>query len=68
MKPLLSDHDGKLISILTPSEQIIIVMYYGLGDRHYTVNEIAQKFDISTQTVSKYRDKALGKLEKYTSR
>ncbi|MEK7170883.1 MAG: sigma factor-like helix-turn-helix DNA-binding protein [Patescibacteria group bacterium] len=65
MKPLLFEYDRKLISILTPSEQIIIVMYYGLGDRHFTLAEIAKKFDISPQTVSKYRDKALQKLEKH---
>lgn len=68
MKPLLSKHDSKLISILTPSEQIIIVMYYGLGDHHYTLKEIAKKFDISPQTVSKYRDKALQKLERHTGK
>lgn len=62
MKPILSEHDSKLISILTPSEQIIIVMYYGLGDRHFTLKEIAKKFEVSIKTISKYRDQALKKL------
>lgn len=55
-------------NILSPREQTILRAHYGLGDRLYTLREIAKKFDISAQTVSKYRDKALQKLERHTGK
>lgn len=64
MKPPIFEYDRKLLSILTPSEQVIITMYFGLGDRSYSLKEIAKKYDVSVSTISKHRDKALRKLEK----
>jgi RNA polymerase sigma factor (sigma-70 family) len=64
MKPLF-EYDRKLISILTPREQKIITMYFGLTGKNYTLKEIAKDFEISPQTVAKYRNIALQKLEKH---
>ncbi len=64
MKPLF-EYDRKLISILSPREQKIITMYFGLTGRSYTLKEIAKDFEISSQTVTKYRNIALQKLEKH---
>lgn len=67
-KPYRFEYDKKLLSILSPREQWIISMYFGLDGKSYTLGEIAKKFDISSQTVSKYRDKALQKLEKHSGK
>ena len=65
MKPLF-EYDRKLISILSPREQKIITMYFGLTGRNYTLKEVAKDFEISPQTVAKYRNIALQKLEKHS--
>lgn len=64
MAKFLFDYDKKLISILTPREQVIVTMYFGLGGRSHTLGEIAKKFEVSSRTIAKYRDQALQKLEK----
>lgn len=61
----LSQLDGFLESALTPREQEIIRMRYGLyGGEEKTQREIAQMFHISRSYVSRIEKKALGKLRK----
>ena len=61
----LSRLDSFLDSALTPREQEIIRMRYGLhGNEEKTQREIAQIYHISRSYVSRIEKKALGKLRK----
>lgn len=59
------EYDEKLLSILSPREQKIITMYYGLNGKSHNLQEIADDFEVSRQTIAKYRNIALQKLKKH---
>lgn len=59
------EYDRELLKILTPREQKIITMYYGLNGKSHTLAEIAKDFEVHSRTIAKYRDIALQKLEKH---
>lgn len=58
-------YDQELLKILTPREQKIITMYYGLNGKSHTLAEIAKDFDVHPQTIARHRDNALRKLVKH---
>lgn len=61
----ISQLDHYIDEALTPREQEIIRMRYGLsGETERTQREIAQMYDISRSYVSRIEKKALGKLRK----
>lgn len=67
-KPYRFEYDKKLLSILSPREQWIVSMYFGLDCKNYSLKEISKKFEVSTRTIAKYRDIALLKLNSQRGR
>ena len=53
---------GFMKATLTPKEQEIIIKRYGLGNRVYTQQEIADEMGISRSYVSRIEKKALDAL------
>lgn len=63
MKADLDVNINKLISVLTPNEQQIITMLYGLnGQTPCTLADVGEVFDISRESVRQKRDKAFRKI------
>jgi DNA-directed RNA polymerase specialized sigma subunit len=54
---------GEKLSYLTPREQKILRMFYGVEQESQNLAEIAAHFDVSVSTISLVKRKALRKLE-----
>ncbi len=53
----------KSLDILTPKEQRIVKMYFGIGvPREYSLDEIAMEMDLSRERTRQIRDRALRRL------
>jgi len=58
----------RAISTLTPREADVIRLYFGLNGKHpYTLEEIAEQFDLTRERVRQIKEKAIRRL-KHTAR
>lgn len=64
MKSDMDVNINKIISVLSPSEQKIITMLYGLdGQAPCTLADVGEVFEISRESVRQKRDKAFRKIK-----
>ena len=64
---LLSDHVKKVISDLTPREQKILEMRFGLADGvAHTLEEVGQEFGVTRERIRQIEAKALEKIQENT--
>ena len=63
---LLRDYVKEIIKDLTPREQKILEMRFGLGDGvSHTLEEVGQEFDVTRERIRQIEAKALEKIEKH---
>lgn len=63
---LLKDHIGEVLDLLTPREQKILRMRFGLDDgRAHTLEETGQEFGVTRERIRQIEAKALAKLKKH---
>ena len=63
---LLRDYVSKVIEDLTPREQKILEMRFGLKDGvSHTLEEVGQEFDVTRERIRQIEAKALEKIEKH---
>jgi len=62
---LLKEHVNEMLDILTPREQRILRMRFGLDDgRTHTLEEVGQEFGVTRERIRQIEAKALTKLRK----
>lgn len=62
---LLKEHVNTMLDILTPREQKILKMRFGLEDgRTHTLEEVGQEFGVTRERIRQIEAKALAKLRK----
>jgi RNA polymerase primary sigma factor len=63
---LLKEHVNFVLSLLTPREQKILRMRFGLEDgRSHTLEEVGQEFGVTRERIRQIEAKALAKLRKH---
>lgn len=63
---LLKEHINEVLSLLTPREQRILRMRFGLDDgRSHTLEETGQEFGVTRERIRQIESKALLKLKKH---
>ena len=63
---LLKEHIDETLSMLTPREQKILRMRFGLDDgRSHTLEEVGQEFGVTRERIRQIEAKALTKLRKH---
>lgn len=63
---LLKEHINDTLSLLTPREQKILRMRFGLEDgRSHTLEEVGQEFGVTRERIRQIEAKALAKLRKH---
>lgn len=63
---LLKEHVNKVLDLLTPREQKILRMRFGLEDgRSHTLEEVGQEFGVTRERIRQIEAKALAKLRKH---
>ncbi|MCC7543646.1 RNA polymerase sigma factor RpoD [bacterium] len=63
---LLKEHINNTLSLLTPREQKILRMRFGLEDgRSHTLEEVGQEFGVTRERIRQIEAKALAKLRKH---
>jgi len=63
---LLKEHVQEVLKFLTPREQKILKMRFGLDDgRSYTLEEVGQEFGVTRERIRQIEAKALTKLKKH---
>lgn len=63
---LLKEHINEILSLLTPREQKILRMRFGLDDgRSHTLEETGQEFGVTRERIRQIESKALLKLKKH---
>lgn len=63
---LLRDYVAEVIKDLTPREQKILEMRFGLKDKvSHTLEEVGQEFDVTRERIRQIEAKALEKIEKH---
>ncbi len=63
---LLKEHIDETLSLLTPREQKILRMRFGLEDgRGHTLEEVGQEFGVTRERIRQIEAKALAKLRKH---
>jgi RNA polymerase primary sigma factor len=63
---LLKEHVQEVLQFLTPREQKILKMRFGLEDgRSYTLEEVGQEFGVTRERIRQIEAKALTKLKKH---
>ena len=63
---LLKEHVNQVLSLLTPREQKILRMRFGLADgRSHTLEEVGQEFGVTRERIRQIEAKALAKLRKH---
>lgn len=63
---LLKEHINEILSLLTPREQRILRMRFGLDDgRSHTLEETGQEFGVTRERIRQIESKALQKLKKH---
>lgn len=66
MYQLMKGHVGELLEELSPREQKILKMRFGLDDgRSHTLEEVGQEFGVTRERIRQIEAKALKKLEKH---
>lgn len=59
----LSEQTGKVLSTLTPREEKVLRMRFGIGERtDHTLEEVGQSFDVTRERIRQIEAKALRKL------
>jgi RNA polymerase primary sigma factor len=65
---LLKDHVREIISELTPREQKILEMRFGIDDGvAQTLEEVGQEFGVTRERIRQIEAKALEKIEGHSS-
>jgi len=60
----LKNEIDRLLTILSPREEDIIKLYFGLGENpQHTLEEIGEKFDLTRERVRQIKEKAIKKLK-----
>jgi RNA polymerase primary sigma factor len=60
----LMDHLNQVLATLTPREEKVVRMRFGLGEKHdHTLEEVGQVFDVTRERVRQIEAKALRKLK-----
>ncbi|MDP4038548.1 MAG: sigma-70 family RNA polymerase sigma factor, partial [bacterium] len=63
---LLKEHIDDTLELLTPREQKILRMRFGLEDgRSHTLEEVGQEFGVTRERIRQIEAKALAKLRKH---
>ena len=63
---LLKEHVNEVLALLTPREQKILRMRFGLEDgRSHTLEEVGQEFGVTRERIRQIEAKALAKLRKH---
>jgi len=63
---LLKDHVKEIISELSPREQKILEMRFGLGDGiSHTLEEVGQEFGVTRERIRQIEAKALERIEQH---
>ncbi len=63
---LLKEHVNNVLALLTPREQKILRMRFGLEDgRGHTLEEVGQEFGVTRERIRQIEAKALAKLRKH---
>ena len=63
---LLKEHVDRVLGLLTPREQKILRMRFGLEDgRSHTLEEVGQEFGVTRERIRQIEAKALAKLRKH---
>ena len=63
---LLKEHVNQILELLTPREQKILRMRFGLIDgRSHTLEEVGQEFGVTRERIRQIEAKALAKLRKH---
>lgn len=63
---LLKEHVGLMLDFLTPREQKILRMRFGLDDgKTHTLEEVGQEFGVTRERIRQIEAKALAKLRKH---
>ncbi len=63
---LLKEHVNSVLGLLTPREQKILRMRFGLEDgRSHTLEEVGQEFGVTRERIRQIEAKALAKLRKH---
>jgi RNA polymerase primary sigma factor len=63
---LLKEHVSQVLALLTPREQKILRMRFGLEDgRSHTLEEVGQEFGVTRERIRQIEAKALAKLRKH---
>jgi RNA polymerase primary sigma factor len=63
---LLKEHVNAVLALLTPREQKILRMRFGLEDgRSHTLEEVGQEFGVTRERIRQIEAKALAKLRKH---
>jgi RNA polymerase primary sigma factor len=63
---LLKEHISEVLDLLTPREQKILRMRFGLDDgRAHTLEETGQEFGVTRERIRQIEAKALAKLKKH---
>lgn len=63
---LLKEHVGNVLALLSPREQKILRMRFGLEDgRSHTLEEVGQEFGVTRERIRQIEAKALAKLRKH---
>ena len=63
---LLKEHIDETLDLLTPREQKILRMRFGLEDgRSHTLEEVGQEFGVTRERIRQIEAKALTKLRKH---
>ena len=59
----LADQTRKVLATLTPREQKVLRMRYGIDEKsEHTLEEVGQAFDVTRERIRQIEAKALGKL------
>ena len=59
----LQDQTRKVLSTLTPREEKVLRMRFGIGERSdHTLEEVGQNFDVTRERIRQIEAKALRKL------
>jgi DNA-directed RNA polymerase sigma subunit (sigma70/sigma32) len=58
----------EVLSYLSPREQKIIKMYFGLEDYFYTFEEIGKEFGVTRERIRQILDKSIEKIREYKLR
>jgi RNA polymerase primary sigma factor len=63
----LNEHTNKALSTLTPREEKVLRMRFGIGEKaDHTLEEVGKDFDVTRERIRQIEEKALRKLRHHT--